>query len=79
VQGFDAIVVTMDRNRARKVEADGIRTNITVPEADQYAKTVGYDVEFIFPDREDERTFIVLTLNEDSLPNPENFRKYAHL
>jgi len=79
VQGFDAIVVNMERTKARKVDPNGNLTIITVEEADQYAKTVGYDTEFIFPDKTDSRKFIVLTLNEAALQNPESFKKYAHI
>jgi hypothetical protein len=79
VQGFDAIIVNMERTKARKVQADGARTPISVQEADQYAQTVGYDTEFIFPADTDSRKFVVLTLNETSLQRPEDFKKYAHI
>jgi hypothetical protein len=79
VQGFDVIVVNMDRTKAWKVQTNGVRTGISIAEADQYAKTVGYDTEFIFPADDDSRKFVVLTLNETSLQQPESFKKYAHI
>lgn len=79
VQGFDAIVVNMDRTKARKVDMHGNLTNIPVEEADQYAETIGYDTEFYFPPATDSRKFVVLTLNDENLKNPESFKKYAHI
>jgi hypothetical protein len=68
----------MDRTKAWEISPEGTYTPISMEQADQYGQTVGYDTEFTYFSTGDKKG-IILTLNENSLKNPELFKKYAHL
>lgn len=78
VKDIEVIAVTMDKTKAWKISPNWKYSSIVASEVDNYWKVVWYDTEFIFY-KKDGKEWVILTINEEALENPETFKKYMHI